>query len=243
MKHIGFSKKKLWCPRNHFLPVKQTCRKKRMREPIGLMKVKYNLETTTPTAVLNLQIFQGHKWYSQEAFGCPWYQFTKVNMVNCHGMRWGFPHRSKNMPCQKWSLSRMKVYYEISRLLVSYYFFMRTEMKHAVRLHLGPHRVIISPKFSCSFWQKFPPRETSQHVCGICNTLSAIKQMNMIQPTNNEQKTPNFYKHSGFANHIGCVVPTDSTSNTQTAMAVLKRIYFWHVRTTIHLPNDVPMTS
>ena len=67
--------------------------------------------------------------------------------------------------------------------------------------------------------------------------------MHMIQPTNNEQKTPNFYKHSGFANHTGCVVPTDSTSNTQTAMAVLKRIYFWHVRTTIHLPNDVPMTS
>lgn len=57
------------------------------------------------------------------------------------------------------------------------------------------------------------------------------------------KKTPNLYKHSGFANHTGCVVPTDSRSNTQTAMAILKRIYFWHVRTTIHLPNDVPMTS
>ena len=32
-----------------------------MREPIELMKVKYNLERTTPTVVLNLQIFRGHK--------------------------------------------------------------------------------------------------------------------------------------------------------------------------------------
>ena len=101
-----FLKKKKWCPRNHFLPVKQTLSQKTnangcMREPIELTKVKYNLETTTPTVILNLQIFRGHKWYSQEAFGCPWYQFTKMNMVSCHGVRWGFPHRSKIMPCQK----------------------------------------------------------------------------------------------------------------------------------------------
>lgn len=83
----------------------------------------------------------------------------------------------------------MKVYYEISCLLVSYYFFMKTEMKHLVRLHLGPHRVKISPKCSCSFEQKSPQRETSQHVSGICNTLSAIKKMNMIEPTNNEKNT------------------------------------------------------
>ena len=100
-------------------------------------------------------------------------------------------------------------------------FFMKTEMKHLIGLHSGPHRVIISAKFSCTFEQKSPQRETSQHVC-VCVAYATpevlSKEMNMIQPTNNEKKTPNFYKHSGFANHTGCVAPSDSKSNTQTAM-------------------------
>ena len=138
----------------------------------------------------------------------------------------------------------MKVYYEISCLLVSDYFFMRTEMKPLARLHLGPHRVIISPKFSCSFEQKIPTTGNIPTCVWHMQHLKCYQknEHDSIQPTNNEKKTPNFYKHSGFANHTGCVGPTDSRSNTQTAMAVLKRIYFWHVRTTIHLPNDVPMT-
>lgn len=87
-------------------------------------------------------------------------------------------------------LSRMKVYYEISCLLVSDYFFMRTEMKPLARLHLGPHRVIISPKFSCSFEQKIPTTGNIPTCVWHMQHLKCYQknEHDSIQPTNNEKK-------------------------------------------------------